>query len=458
VNTVNKPVQVCRRPPPSEHPAVAGYHFPPRDTDDGLLHGSDRDLQLDVDVPLERRRNTAEEVPSCSSLTSATPSIYSIRSEDSIEQTVCFFEDERARILDLSSQLIEERRKLRNRTSKFAFYDYACRYWADHLRLSEFSGITDLETMNLLSWFIHPSKDGGNYGSWQQMYHRDVVYYCPGRPPLYYAIDFRIDSLVSLVLLPPDEIDTLSCGVSALHVAARAGAISTVRKLLDLGASVHLRSACDPLKMTSLMTAMHLAAEGGHADVLQLLLEHGASPNVRNESGSTPFMRAARSGSLRALKVLYDAGVDINAEKEGFTPLFESVAHCRPRIACQLLHWGADPSIKNIFGESTLTLLKKVHNGSFLDDWNTTPNLEEDKYSSLVSFYKSEEDFLGEIDALQARKAGPSEYLHLMRGLKRQYSIIKQMEKDTRPGTEREKDYRFPHDVGLFLLALLLSI
>jgi hypothetical protein len=383
---------------------------------------------------------------------SRSQSLYSIQSNDSIDQTVGFSKDERARILELSSQLTEERRRLRNRTSKLALYDYACRYWADHLRLSEFAGTSDLETMNLLSWFVHPSKDGGNYGSWQQMYHRDVVYYCPGRRPLHYAIDFLIDSLVSLVLLPPDKIDTLTCGVSALHVAARAGAISTVRKFLDLGASVHLKSARDPLKMTSLMTAMHFAAEGGHEDVLQLLLEHGASPDVRNESGSTPFMRAARSGSLRALKVLYDAGVDINAEKDGFTSLFESVAHCRPRIASQLLHWGADPSIENIYGESTLTLLKRVPNGSFHEDWNAMSYVEEDKYSSLVSFYQSEEDFRRKIDALQARKAGPSEYLLLMRRLKRQYSIIKQMGKDTRPCTEREKDYRFPPDVSLFLL------
>jgi hypothetical protein len=65
-----------------------------------------------------------------------------------------------------------------------------------------------------------------------------------------------------------------------------------------------------------------------------------------------------------------------------------------------------------------------------------------------VSFYKSEDDFFREIDALQAHKAGPGEYLHLMRGLLIQYTIIKQMEKDTR-GTEREKDFRFPPDVSL---------
>jgi hypothetical protein len=348
----------------------------------------------------------------------------------------------------LGHDLVKERRALRERTGQFAFYDYACRYWADHLRLSEFSESADFETINFLSWFLQPSREEGTYVSWQQMYHRDIIYYCPGRPPLHYAIDFKIDNLVSLVLPPPDEIYMLSCGVSALHVAARAGAISTVGKLLDLGASVHYRSAQDPLKMTSLMTAMHFAAEGGHADVLQLLLEHGASPDVRNESGSTPFMRAARSGSLQALKVLYDAGVNIDAHKKGFTPLFEAVAHCRPRVACQLLHWGADPSIKNTYGESALTFLRRAHNRSFLDERGTKPRPKEDKYSSLVNFYKSEDDFLREIDALRARAAPPSEYLYLMKGLKRQYSLIKQIEKDTRPGTEREKDYRFPLDVS----------
>jgi hypothetical protein len=194
--------------------------------------------------------------------------------------------------------LHQERAQLRERTSAFTFYDYACRYWADHLSKSALSKSLDTETIELLGWFLDPSQHLGNYTSWQQMYHHDIVYYCPGRPPIHYAIEFRIQSLVDLLRPMKEQVNELICGVSALHVAARCGAYTTVEALLKDGATVDLRTAKDPTGMTSLMTPLHFAAEGGHSKIIKLLLGHGASPHVRNESGATPFYRAARSGSL----------------------------------------------------------------------------------------------------------------------------------------------------------------
>jgi hypothetical protein len=88
-----------------------------------------------------------------------------------------------------------------NRTSNYALLDYACRYWADHLRQSEFCSSIDEETTRLLDWFLNSKSETGQYISWQQMYHHDIKYYCPSRPPLYYAIEFRINALVLLLLV-----------------------------------------------------------------------------------------------------------------------------------------------------------------------------------------------------------------------------------------------------------------
>lgn len=110
------------------------------------------------------------------------------------------------------------------------------------------------------------------------MYHHDIVYFCPGRPPLYYAIEFQIESLIGMLKPTKQDIDKLICGVSALHVAARCGAYSIAQNLLDDGASVDLRSAKDPKRTTSMMTPLHFAAECGRSDVIELLLRRGASP------------------------------------------------------------------------------------------------------------------------------------------------------------------------------------
>jgi hypothetical protein len=353
-----------------------------------------------------------------------------------------------------------ERTELRKRTSTFAFYDYSCRYWPDHILNSSFSKTLDSETIRLLEWFLIPSKHRGKYISWQQMYHHDIYYYCPGRPPLHYAIEFRIWSLVEHLMPPKEKINDLVCGVSTLHVAARCGAYSVVESLIKDGASVSLRTAQDPKGMTSLMTPLHFAAEGGHSNIVKLLIDHGASPQVTNESGATPFLRAARSGSLKTLKILYEAGSDLNTQKNGgFTPLFEAVAHCRPKIACQLLQWDADPTIVTSSGESTLSLLQKAKNEGLLKDYwsrdqaSSTPTL-----WPISDAWVKEKDILEKINIIRAQNTpGGIGFMVLLKGLKRKWTTLKQMEKDTRPGTEREKDSRYLPDVSSPLLPIWQS-
>jgi ankyrin repeat protein len=274
------------------------------------------------------------------------------------------------------------------------------------------------------------------------MYHRDIRYYCKDRPPLHYAIEFRIDSLVSMLLPHKDKIDDLVGGKSLLHVAARCGALTTIKQLISLGADVNRSSGAEE----KCMTVLHFAAEGGHAEALKLLIKHGAMVDSRSTSLSTPFYRAARSGSLEALKTLYDAGADINAKTwDHWTPLFESISHGRRRIASQLLQWGADLTAVTLQGESTLMMLRRNRNEQILTE---NPGLSE--FQREVMFV-SEANILEEIEAI--RKLGNEEEIKngfdaLVKGLAKQYILVLPIDKDTRPGTKREKDQRFPHDVS----------
>jgi hypothetical protein len=325
------------------------------------------------------------------------------------------------------------RRRLIRQTTEYALVDYASRYWADHLRLSSFIESPDEETRILLDWFVHSEHHKGQYESWQQMYHRDVAWSCPGRPPLFYAIEFKIDSLVSLLLPEKHDIDTLIGDQTALHVAARCGAISTVRELLRRGASLELKSGPE----SKVMTPLHFAAEGGHADVITLLLKLGASPDSRSESQSTPLYRAARSGSLEALKVLYHAGSDINARTwDNFTPLFESIAHGRVRAANQLLQWGADPTICNDLGDSALSFITLARNaGKDVDDLKDEGRL------------ATTDDVLKEIEEIREQDTTGKAFQDYLKDLVPEYVLLRPLKYDTRPGTEREKEYRWSLDV-----------
>ena len=94
---------------------------------------------------------------------------------------------------------------------------------------------------------------------------------------------------------------------------AAAGDIVMVRHLLEMGA--------DPSpKDTDIRGPPLMRAVGGwHEDVVDILLEHGADPNeLGGFRHGTVLTWAASAGSMRLLRKLLDAGVDIGT-KDGFT-------------------------------------------------------------------------------------------------------------------------------------------
>jgi hypothetical protein len=60
----------------------------------------------------------------------------------------------------------------------------------------------------------------------------------------------------------------------------------------------------------------------------------------------------------------------------------------------------------------------------------------------------TEYQILEEIRKLQSSNSSREDFAYLVRDLKRHQHLLKQMDKDTRPGTEREKDYRYGPDVS----------
>jgi len=287
------------------------------------------------------------------------------------------------------------------------------------------------------------------------MYHHDIQYYCKGRPPLYYAIDFGLPFLIKALLPEKDQVDTLHNGIAALHETARCGDLYTALTLLDFGASVELKSS----SRAKSMTALHFAAEWGHAPMIQLLLDRGASPHAQSRSLSTPFYRAARSGSLEALRLLHLAGSDINAKTwDNWTALFEAVAYGIIPIASQLLAWGADPTIVTDSDESALMIISAMRNSDrniFKSHKDIMLNLDAecDQDIDTKKIRENREAVvLQEIQRLQTqsetseRKTGGVFFKYLC-GLKPAHWRFELLENDTRSGIERDVSRRAHGDV-----------
>ena len=117
----------------------------------------------------------------------------------------------------------------------------------------------------------------------------------------------------------------------ALHFAADADQVSSVRYLITRGVDVNGR---DSKSRSPLM----YAAYKGHVAVLGDLLAQGAGVELEDDFGSTALMYAASGGRVGSCLALLDAGARINAtNRDGFTPLIYAVEGGQIDAAAALL-------------------------------------------------------------------------------------------------------------------------
>lgn len=140
---------------------------------------------------------------------------------------------------------------------------------------------------------------------------------------------------------PLEDVDQVGeRGRTALMGAANAGNLELTRRLLEQGADAN---AEDPYDWTPLL----LAADEGHASVIRLLVERGADLAAVTENDQTALHLAAWQNHLEAARTLLELGVDAGAcDQDGNTALHLAATEPVPEML-RLLVAAAGVDIEN---------------------------------------------------------------------------------------------------------------
>ena len=138
-------------------------------------------------------------------------------------------------------------------------------------------------------------------------------------------------------------------GINAMHQAARQGDLETLTLILSASdANVNERNDAGE-------TPLLVAARAGAVGCVEKLLSVKADPNRPGKNGETPLCEAARLGRLVIAELLIRAGADINAApRTGQTPLLQAIRERNIDIVRVLLANGANVHVRDTEGRGAL--------------------------------------------------------------------------------------------------------
>ncbi|KAL8724746.1 MAG: hypothetical protein Q9181_006693 [Wetmoreana brouardii] len=218
-----------------------------------------------------------------------------------------------------------------------------------------------------------------------------------GRTPLHWAAHKGHEDIVQLLIANKANVNAKnSTDRTPLQEALRYGHTSIAKILLASGASVDIRDnehwtplhqasdsnsplinilidkGCDIEARTSdktiwgsatrilVASPLFLAAGNGHEAAVRTLLARGANSRCRNMIGEMPIHVACWQGHAFIVRIMLDAGVDIEERDLTYdeTPLIKAASTGQPHILRMLLDRGADINAINQHGRNALNHAK----------------------------------------------------------------------------------------------------
>jgi ankyrin repeat protein len=187
-----------------------------------------------------------------------------------------------------------------------------------------------------------------------------------GVTPLSLAVEAGDVNVVNTLIAAGANVNhALPEGETILMTAARTGNVGVLSALLKRDARVEARDGFYG------ETALIWATAADHAEAVRVLLDAGADVNARSASAEfarrnagltrlslgqwTPLMYAARENAINTARVLLDHGAGVNlTDPDGSTALVLAIINYHYDFAAMLLERGADPNIADSVGMGAL--------------------------------------------------------------------------------------------------------
>jgi ankyrin repeat protein len=154
-----------------------------------------------------------------------------------------------------------------------------------------------------------------------------------GMCPIHWAVLRGHEACVRILLDKGADIDVMNTGLNTpLLLAVCKGYDSIARLLLDKGADLFVRNLVD--KDCVMMAVLFGHSSKGLPWVLQLLNSRGLDLNQFDANGATPLHMCASKNLPRPVRMLVDAGADVNClhQRTQLTPLQMACSHARPDV------------------------------------------------------------------------------------------------------------------------------
>lgn len=201
----------------------------------------------------------------------------------------------------------------------------------------------------------------------------------------------KAEAITTLLIERGVQVDSRDgSGMSALHFAARNGAIEVIKLLLDAKANVdgksglgqtplHMASVYGQMEAVSLLlmrgsdvskadkdgwTALHNAAYNGHESIVETLLQKGASVDAQAESGSTALHGAAQDGHTNVIELLLRHKADIQFTSSTGSALHFAVYSGHGSAVRSLLDHGINPALQDSLGATALHVAAESPEGT----------------------------------------------------------------------------------------------